>query len=296
MLHQPGEAWLYNTCSDIQGVLIARASGRSLPDFVAERIFEPLGMVDTGFHVPEEKHAWLPPYHGDVDGALWNEPPVFPSGAGGLVSTLADWDHFARMLLAEGDGLLSRESVRLMMTDHLTPEQRSDSTIFLGGEAGVQGIRRARRPVRRHRSRRARLARHRPRRDPAHAGADDRPDLDPAHAPVLGVRLRRETVTEELELEVAGRSLRLTSPDKVLFSERGETKLDRPLLPASRPFLRRRPAATLMQLPSRGGGQLVPKARSGLCARWWRQRSSAPPTERPPARWCSPTWPTWSGP
>jgi CubicO group peptidase (beta-lactamase class C family) len=133
MLHQPGEAWLYNTCSDIQGVLIARASGRSLPNFVAERIFDPLGMVDTGFHVPEEKHAWLPPYHGDVDGSLWNEPPVFPSGAGGLVSTLADWDHFARMLLAEGDGLLSRESVRLMMTDHLTPEQRSDSTIFLEG-------------------------------------------------------------------------------------------------------------------------------------------------------------------
>ena len=59
MLRQPGEAWLYNTCSDIQGVLVARASDRSLPDFLAERIFEPLGMKDTGFHVPAAKHAWL---------------------------------------------------------------------------------------------------------------------------------------------------------------------------------------------------------------------------------------------
>src|SRR5580765_4921444 len=75
MLRQPGEAWLYNTCSDIQGVLVARASGRSLPDFLAERIFGPLGMSDTGFHVPQERHAWLPPYHGDVDGSLWDEPP-----------------------------------------------------------------------------------------------------------------------------------------------------------------------------------------------------------------------------
>ncbi len=52
LLHQPGEAWLYNTCSDIQGVLIARVSGRPLPEFLAERLFEPLRMVDTGFEVP----------------------------------------------------------------------------------------------------------------------------------------------------------------------------------------------------------------------------------------------------
>lgn len=52
LLHQPGEAWLYNTCSDIQGVLIARVSGRPLPEFLAERLFEPLGMADTGFEVP----------------------------------------------------------------------------------------------------------------------------------------------------------------------------------------------------------------------------------------------------
>src|SRR5262245_60480020 len=55
MLHQPGEAWLYNTCSDIQGVLVARVSGQALPEFLAERVFEPLGMDDTGFHVPADK-------------------------------------------------------------------------------------------------------------------------------------------------------------------------------------------------------------------------------------------------
>jgi CubicO group peptidase (beta-lactamase class C family) len=137
MLRQPGEAWLYNTCSDIQGVLVARVSGRPLPDFLAERIFEPLGMVETGFHVPAEKLDRLPPYHASpqmpVDDALWRSPPVFPSGSGGLVSTLADLHRFGRMLLADGGCLLSPGSVRLMTTDHLTQEQRDASTLFLEG-------------------------------------------------------------------------------------------------------------------------------------------------------------------
>jgi CubicO group peptidase (beta-lactamase class C family) len=137
MLHQPGEAWLYNTCSDIQGVLIERVSGRPLPEFLAERVFGPLGMTDTGFRVPPAKLERLPPYYGPdlmpIDGTLWTEPPLFPSGAGGLVSTLADWQRFGRMLLEDGGGLLSAESVRLMMTDHLTKEQRESSTLFLEG-------------------------------------------------------------------------------------------------------------------------------------------------------------------
>jgi CubicO group peptidase (beta-lactamase class C family) len=137
MLRQPGEAWLYNTCSDVQGVLIARASGRPLPDFLAERIFEPLGMIDAGFHVPADKLHRLPPYHSSGPALftddLWKEPPVFPSGSGGLVATLADWHRFGRMLLADGSGLLSPESVRLMTTDHLTQEQRDASTLFLEG-------------------------------------------------------------------------------------------------------------------------------------------------------------------
>ena len=137
MLFHPGEAWLYNTCSDIQGVLIARVSGRPLPEFLAERIFEPLGMTDTSFHVHPEKLDRLPPYHGPdlapIDDGLWTAPPIFPSGAGGLVSTLADWHRFGRMLLADGGGLVSPRSVRSMITDHLTQEQRQASTLFLEG-------------------------------------------------------------------------------------------------------------------------------------------------------------------
>ncbi|HYX88051.1 MAG TPA: serine hydrolase domain-containing protein [Gaiellaceae bacterium] len=137
MLRHPGDAWLYNTCSDIQGTLIARVSGRPLPEFLAERVFGPLGMTDTGFHVPEGKLDRLPARHGSdvmpIDERLWREPPIFPSGAGGLVSTLADLHRFGRMLLAAGGGLLSRESVSLMMTDHLTQEQRDDSRLFLEG-------------------------------------------------------------------------------------------------------------------------------------------------------------------
>jgi CubicO group peptidase (beta-lactamase class C family) len=130
MLRQPGEAWLYNTCSDIQGVLIARVAGQPLPEFLAERLFEPLGMTDTGFHVPAEKRDRLP---AALDAGLSMEPPIFPSGSGGLVSTLGDWHRFGRMLLAYGGGLLSAESVRLMTTDHLSQEQRDASTLFLEG-------------------------------------------------------------------------------------------------------------------------------------------------------------------
>lgn len=137
MLCQPGGAWLYNTCSDVQGVLVARVSGQALPEFLAERLFGPLGMADTGFHVPAGKLDRLPPYHGGAlalfDDRLWREPPLFPSGAGGLVSTLTDWYRFARMLVADGAGVLSPESVRLMTTDHLTQEQRDASRLFLEG-------------------------------------------------------------------------------------------------------------------------------------------------------------------
>jgi CubicO group peptidase (beta-lactamase class C family) len=136
MVRQPGEAFLYNTCSDIQGVLVERISGQPFSDFLAERIFEPLGMTDTAFHVAAEKRDRLPPIHGftfPVSADLWLVPPIFPSGAGGLISTLADLHRFGRMLLAEGGRLLSPEAVRLMTTDHLTREQRDASTIFLAG-------------------------------------------------------------------------------------------------------------------------------------------------------------------
>jgi len=150
MLAQPGEAWLYNTCSDIQGVLVARVSGVPLPELCAVRFFEPLGMDDTAFSVPTRKLDRLPPYHRfdgtPVDERLWTEPPIFPSGAGGLVSTLADWHRFGRMLLDGGGSVLSRNAVRLMTTDHLTAAQREASTLFLegagwgfGGAVGADG-------------------------------------------------------------------------------------------------------------------------------------------------------------
>jgi CubicO group peptidase (beta-lactamase class C family) len=148
LLHQPGEAWLYNTCSDILGVLIARVSGRPLPEFLAERLFEPLGMADTGFAVPAGKLDRFTSYYRagpagglelvDAPGGQWSSPPAFPSGAGGLVSTADDWFCFARMLLAGGsaDGrqLLSPASVRQMTTDQLTRAQRAASQLFLEGQ------------------------------------------------------------------------------------------------------------------------------------------------------------------
>ncbi|MFC4587453.1 serine hydrolase domain-containing protein [Sphaerisporangium corydalis] len=148
LLYQPGEAWLYNTSSDILGVLIARVSGRTLPEFLDERLFEPLGMPDTGFYVPDGKRdrftsMYRPDASGGVEladapGGQWSSPPAFPSGGGGLVSTADDWLAFGRMLLAGGavDGrhLLSPESVRLMTTDHLTPAQREAARLFLEGK------------------------------------------------------------------------------------------------------------------------------------------------------------------
>ncbi|MEU8954804.1 serine hydrolase domain-containing protein [Streptomyces sp. NPDC048518] len=155
LLRQPGEAWLYNTCSDIQGVLIARASGRPLDEFLAERIFEPLGMKDTAFHVPADRRhrfttAYRPAPTGgtlqvvDAPDGQWSRPPAFPSGAGGLVSTVDDWHAFARFLLARGtsaDGreLLSPESVRRMTTDHLTAAQREASGLFTEGQGWGYG-------------------------------------------------------------------------------------------------------------------------------------------------------------
>ncbi|GAB2751924.1 serine hydrolase domain-containing protein [Streptomyces bullii] len=153
LLHQPGEAWLYHTSSDLQGVLIARASGRTLPEFLAERVFGPLGMTDTAFEVPEAKRDRFTTYYRvDEPGALepadgpngqWSSLPAFPSGGGGLVSTADDWLAFARMLLSGGEAnghrLLSPGSVSRMTTDHLTARQRQDARLFLEGQGWGYG-------------------------------------------------------------------------------------------------------------------------------------------------------------
>jgi CubicO group peptidase (beta-lactamase class C family) len=139
LMYQPGERWVYHTCADVLGVLVARAAGQSFGDFLAERVFAPLGMADTGFHVPAGKlprftagYATDPATGGareydPVDGD-WARPPAFAGGGAGLVSTVDDYAAFAAMLLAGGryDGgrLLSRRSVELMTTDQLTDEQK----------------------------------------------------------------------------------------------------------------------------------------------------------------------------
>jgi len=145
LMHQPGEKWVYNTGSDVLGVLIARASGQPFERFLRERLFEPLGMRDTAFSVPPaslDRFAtsyWTNPRTGagevyDMpEGGQWSRPPAFPSGGGGLVSTVDDYLSFARMLLNHGknggERILSRAAVETMTVDLLTPAQKAVSEL-----------------------------------------------------------------------------------------------------------------------------------------------------------------------
>jgi len=151
LLAQPGERWTYHVSGDVLGALVARVSGRSLGTFMRERIFEPLGMKDTAFHVPPEKIGRLPGFYSfdrqtnrlEVfdDGAesAWRSEPAFESGGGGLVSTIDDHLAFSRMMLdggRHGGGrILSRASVELMTSDQLTPPQRAGAEVFFGSHA-----------------------------------------------------------------------------------------------------------------------------------------------------------------
>jgi CubicO group peptidase (beta-lactamase class C family) len=148
LMYQPGERWMYNTGADVLGVLIERASGQPFETFLHERIFEPLGMTETGFSVPWDDIGRLAtsyvidPASGaavaydQAEGGQWSRPPQFPSGGGGLVSTIDDYLAFADMLRAKGishgERILSRPSVEFMTTDHLTPEQKAVSGLVPG--------------------------------------------------------------------------------------------------------------------------------------------------------------------
>jgi CubicO group peptidase (beta-lactamase class C family) len=138
LLYQPGSKWVYSVSMDIQGYIIERLSGKSLPDFLYERIFKPLRMNDTGFFVPQEKRArFASVYSPGPDGKLvitgaasgpradYLAQPGAPMGGGGLVSTARDYSRFAQMLLnrgsLEGVRLLSPASVDLMTSNHLPP-------------------------------------------------------------------------------------------------------------------------------------------------------------------------------
>ena len=148
LVHQPGEAWLYHTGMAVAGVLIARASGKPLEDFLHERVFEPLGMDDTGFHVPPEKlDRFTTLYTTDretnaltvadpAEDGKWTSAPLFPDGGGDLVSTVEDYLVFARMLLGggrySGTRLLSRPLVELMTSDQLSAENKARGGLLPG--------------------------------------------------------------------------------------------------------------------------------------------------------------------
>jgi CubicO group peptidase (beta-lactamase class C family) len=153
LLAQPGEKYFYHTGADVLGVLLARASGQPLGEFLADRILGPLGMADTGFHVPPQNLGRLAAaYRPDQQaGGLtliddsgpdspWGRPPQFPSAGGGLVSTADDLLAFGTMMLslgrAGGRRVLSRPSVELMTTDQLTAQQRAENELFFGTGSG----------------------------------------------------------------------------------------------------------------------------------------------------------------
>jgi len=130
----PGEAWNYSVSTDVLGWLIQHISGQSFASFLQDRLFTPLGMADTGFHVPPEKaHRLACCYQATPEGSFtlqddaktspYLAPPAFVSGGGGLVSTAQDYLRFARMLLNKGSfnghRLLARKTIDLMAANHL---------------------------------------------------------------------------------------------------------------------------------------------------------------------------------
>ncbi|KOU28832.1 serine hydrolase domain-containing protein [Streptomyces sp. WM6368] len=141
LMRQPGEHWQYHLSHDVLGVLVARVTGRPFETFLRERVLEPLGMKDTGFHVPADKIDRLPPSYAphpetgeftvwdEAVGGQYSAPPAFQAGGGGLVSTADDYHAYFRMLLNRGmhgtERILSRPAVGLMTTNRLTPEQEA---------------------------------------------------------------------------------------------------------------------------------------------------------------------------
>jgi CubicO group peptidase (beta-lactamase class C family) len=139
---------MYHVSGDVLGALIARVSGQSLGTFMRERIFDPLGMKDTSFHLPSEKIDRLSGFYffnrqgnkldffDDVANSAWLAEPPFESGGGGLLSTIDDYFAFSRMMLNKGrhgrEQILSRATVTLMTSDQVRPEQRADSELFFG--------------------------------------------------------------------------------------------------------------------------------------------------------------------
>jgi CubicO group peptidase (beta-lactamase class C family) len=150
LAYQPGSKWMYSLSADVQGYLVEKLSGKSLPEFMQERIFAPLGMRDTGFNVPQDKLPRLATVYAArmKDGRLDPEPraanitklPGLPLGGGGLYATAGDYLRFAQMLANGGVlgdvRILAPRTVELMRSNHLTPNLQT-------GEFGV-GLQRIR--------------------------------------------------------------------------------------------------------------------------------------------------------
>ena len=139
LAHAPGTRWNYSVSTDVLGLLVERVSGVPFAQFLEQRIFAPLGMRDTAFFVPPEKLGRLatnyaPNAQGGLDvfdapaTSTYRAAPAFASGGGGLVSTADDYARFALMLAGGGrlggTRILSRKTVALMATNHLTPSEQ----------------------------------------------------------------------------------------------------------------------------------------------------------------------------
>ncbi|MBR7618856.1 beta-lactamase family protein [Phenylobacterium sp. 20VBR1] len=138
LAYQPGTKWVYSLAMDVQGAIIETLSGQTLPAFMQEKIFGPLGMVDTAFHTPPEKKGRLATlYRTSKSRGLvalegnpllrdYDAPPALASGGGGLVSTAGDYARFAQMLANGGEfagkRIVSQAAVKQMMTNQLSDE------------------------------------------------------------------------------------------------------------------------------------------------------------------------------
>jgi CubicO group peptidase (beta-lactamase class C family) len=142
LLYQPGQGWLYSSSMDIQGYIVEKLSGQSLPDYDRDHIFTPLGMRDAGFFVPQDKRSrFATNYRPNPQGELvatapgdYAAQPTMASGGGGMVSTAEDYYRFAQMLAnggeLDGKRVLAPATVKLMTSNH-TPAS------LMTGEFGI---------------------------------------------------------------------------------------------------------------------------------------------------------------
>ncbi|MBT8145314.1 MAG: beta-lactamase family protein [Gammaproteobacteria bacterium] len=146
--YQPGSQWVYSISVDVQGYLVEILSGQTFDQFLQQRIFAPLGMVDTGFYVPAEKaqrlaRQYVPTANGlrRTDNGSFLQPPKFLSGGGGLTSTAADYMKFAQMHLNGGElngtRILSEEAIQIMRSNHLPEGVPNIGQLYPGNVFGV---------------------------------------------------------------------------------------------------------------------------------------------------------------